>query len=56
MIATAGNHLKDGGSLLMEFGDSSNEILEMASFCFGSSNCKLIPDYTGRPRVLKVTT
>ena len=56
MIATAGNHLKDGGSLLMEFGNSSNEILEMASFYFGSSNCRLIPDYTGRPRVLKVTT
>jgi len=56
MITTAGNHLKDGGSLLMEFGNSSNKILEMASFYFGSANCKLVPDYAGRPRMLKATT
>ena len=56
MIATASNHLIDGGSLLMEFGNSSSKILEMANFYFGSANCKLIPDYAGRLRMLKVTT
>ena len=56
MIATASNHLIDGGSLLMEIGNSSSTILEMANFYFGSANCKLIPDYAGRLRMLKVTT
>ena len=56
MIATASNHLIDGGSLLMEIGNSSSKILEMANFYFGSANCKLIPDYAGRLRMLKVTT
>jgi release factor glutamine methyltransferase len=56
MISTAGNHLKDGGSLLMEFGNSSSKILEMANFYFGSADCMLIPDYAGKPRILKVTT
>ena len=56
MIATASNHLIDGGSLLMEFGNSSSKILEIANFYFGSANCKLIPDYAGRLRMLKVTT
>ena len=56
MIATASNHLTDGGSLLMEIGNSSSKILEMAHFYFGSANCRLIPDYAGRLRMLKVTT
>ena len=56
MIATASNHLIDGGSLLMEIGNSSSKILEMAHSYFGSANCRLIPDYAGRLRMLKVTT
>lgn len=56
MISTAGTHLNDGGTLLMEIGDSSTRILEMAEFYFGNADCKLLPDLAGRPRMLQVTT
>ena len=56
MISTASKHLNDGGSLLMEFGNSSNTILEMARYYFGHADCKLLSDLSGRPRMLQVIT
>ena len=56
IISTAGKHLNDGGSLLMEIGNSSSKILKMANFYFGSAECSVIPDLAGRPRMLKITT
>lgn len=54
MMSTAGNHLNNDGVLLMEFGNSSNAILEMARCYFEYADYKLVPDLSGRPRMLQV--
>ncbi|MBS61206.1 MAG: protein-(glutamine-N5) methyltransferase, release factor-specific [Anaerolineaceae bacterium] len=56
LISTAGKHLNKGGSLLMEIGNSSDKILKMAKYYFGSADCSMVPDLAGRPRMLKITT